>query len=130
MKAIESREDIVRLVDKFYIKVRKDSLLGDIFNHHIAKDEWPAHLSKLSDFWEGHLFRGTNFKGNPVQKHVQVDQHLKHTMSKEHFDRWLELWSETLDSLYEGELAEKAMQAAQRMGEAQLAVVQHHRPPE
>ena len=127
MKAIESREDIVLLVEKFYAKVRKDSLLGDIFNHHIATEDWPAHLSKLSDFWEGHLLRGTNFRGNPVQKHVQVDQHLKHTMSEEHFDRWLELWSETLDSLFEGELAEKAMQAAQRMGQAQLAVVRHHR---
>jgi len=128
MKAIESREDITRLVTKFYAKVRKDSLLGPIFNHHIASDEWPAHLSKLSDFWEVHLLRGSNFRGNPVQKHIQVDHHLQHTMNKEHFDRWLELWSETLDSLYEGELAQKAMLAAQRMGQAQLAVVQHNRP--
>mgnify|MGYP000400972812 FL=1 len=128
MKAIETREDITRLVAKFYAKIRKDSLLGDIFNNHIDSDEWPAHLSKLSDFWEVHLLRGSNFRGNPVQKHIQVDQQLKHTMNKEHFDRWLELWSETLDSLYEGELAEKAKQAAQRMGQAQLAVVQHNRP--
>lgn len=128
MKAIESREDIVRLVGQFYGKVRKDSLLGDIFNHHIASDEWPAHLAKLSDFWEGHLLRGTNFRGNPVKKHIQVDQQLKHTMNKQHFDRWLQLWSETLDSLYEGDLADKAKIAAQRMGQAQLAVVQHHRP--
>ena len=127
MKTIESREDIVRLVGKFYARVRKDDLLGNIFNHHIATEEWPAHLSKLSGFWEVHLLRGSNFKGNPVQKHIQVDQHLKNTMNKEHFDRWLELWSETLDSLYEGELTEKAMVAAQRMGKAQLAVVQHNR---
>lgn len=65
---------------------------------------------------------------DPVQKHLKVDQHLKHTKSKEHFDRWLELWSETLDSLFQGELAEQAKIAAQRMGQAQLAVVQHHRP--
>jgi len=128
MKAIESKEDITRLVAKFYAKVRKDSLLGAIFNHHIADDEWPAHLAKLSDFWEVHLLRGSSFRGNPVQKHIQVDQHLKHTMNKQHFDRWLELWSETLDSLYQGELADKAKLAAQRMGQAQLAVVQHNRP--
>lgn len=127
MKAIESREDIERLVVKFYAKVRKDGLLGDIFNHHIASDEWPAHLSKLTDFWEGHLLRGSNFRGNPVQKHIQVDQHLKQTMNEAHFDRWLELWSETLDSLYEGELAEKAKLAAHRMGQAQLSVVRHSR---
>lgn len=128
MKEINSREDIAHLVNKFYANVRKDSLLGEIFNHHIATEEWPAHLSKLSDFWEGHLLRGSNFRGNPVQKHIQVDQQLEHTMNQEHFDRWLELWSETLDSLYLGELAEKAKQAAQRMAQAQLAVVQRHRP--
>lgn len=127
MKAIESREDIVRLVDQFYAKVRKDDLLGPIFNHHIATDDWPAHLSKLSDFWEGHLLRGTKFKGNPVQKHIQVDQQLKHSMSMEHFDRWLKLWGETLDHLFEGELAEKAKLAAHRMGQAQLSIVQHNR---
>lgn len=127
MTAIESRADIERLVEKFYTKVRKDSLLGEIFNHHIATDDWPAHLSKLSDFWEGHLLRGTNFRGNPVQKHIQVDQQLKHTMSMEHFDRWLQLWSETIDSLYQGELAEKARLAAQRMAQAQLSIVQHNR---
>lgn len=130
MKAIETREDISRLVGEFYAKIRKDDLLGDIFNHHIAEDEWPAHLSKLTDFWEVHLLQGSNFRGNPVQKHLQVDQHLKHTMSKEHFDRWLELWSETLGSSYEGDLAEKAKLAAQRMGQAQLAVVLHNRPQE
>jgi hemoglobin len=128
MKEIESRDDIVRLVGAFYTKVRKDSLLGDIFNYHIASDEWPAHLSKLSDFWEGHLLQGSSFRGNPVQKHIKVDQQLKHTMNKEHFDRWLALWSETLDSLYEGELADKAKLAAMRMGQAQLSVVQHNRP--
>ena len=128
MKTIESREDIEHLVGTFYAKVRKDELLGPIFNHHIANNDWPAHLSKLTDFWEGHLLRGTNFRGNPVQKHLKVDEQLKHTMSKEHFDRWLGLWEETLTSMYEGELAERAMLAAQRMGQAQLAVVQHNRP--
>ena len=54
MKSIESREDVQLLVNTFYSKIRKDELLGPIFNSHISEDEWPQHLIKLtsSDFFK------------------------------------------------------------------------------
>ena len=50
MKEIESRSDINYLVNNFYSKIRRDNLLGPIFNSHISEEKWPAHLSKLTDF--------------------------------------------------------------------------------
>ena len=107
-KTIENREDINRLVHTFYRRIRKDELLGPIFNGHIANEQWPAHLDKLTDFWETNLLGIQNFKGHPSQKHAAVDRNLGHTIEQVHFGTWLNLWFETIDKLYEGELADKA----------------------
>ena len=91
MKDIESRADIEKLVDIFYAKIRKDNLLGPIFNKHISEESWPSHLSKLTDFWETNLFGVPRFKGNPSQKHVEVDRGLNHSVEQTHFGQWLNL---------------------------------------
>ncbi len=52
-KFIQSREEVSLLVRTFYGKVRKDDLLGPIFNG-IIKD-WEEHLELLTDFWETQL---------------------------------------------------------------------------
>ena len=128
MKTIETREDISILVNAFYAKIRKDEVLGDIFNSHIPEGSWGIHLSKLTDFWETNLFGIPKFKGNPSQKHVDVDKNLKHNIEKSHFDHWLEFWYETVDELYVGLRAERAKGAAQRMAFAQFMVILNHRP--
>ena len=53
-RGIHTREDVSLLVRTFYAKVRKDELLGPIFNG-IIKD-WETHLELLTDFWETNLF--------------------------------------------------------------------------
>jgi hemoglobin len=78
MKSIESREDVQLLVNTLYSKIRKDELLGPIFNSYISEDEWPQHLIKLTDFWETNLFGVPKFKGSPTQKHLKVDENLEY----------------------------------------------------
>ncbi len=127
MKTIETRKDISKLVNLFYIKIRKDELLGPIFNNHIAEEHWAPHLEKLTDFWETKLFGIPKFKGNPSVKHTNVDNNLNHTIIKDHFDTWLKLWFETIDGLYEGELAIKAKEISKNMAKGQLSTIQHNR---
>jgi hemoglobin len=128
MKRIESRDDVKLLVDTFYAAIRKDALLGPIFNARIPEDHWPAHLSKLTDFWETNLFAVRRFKGNPSRKHVDVDRHLLFTITEGHFEHWLELWFATVDRLFEGERAEQAKFAARKMATAQFNVIVQNRP--
>lgn len=130
MKAIENRSDINKLVLAFYATIRKDELLGPIFNKQIAPDHWPAHLEKLTDFWETNLFAKPVFKGNPTQAHIKTDFAFNNTISKEHFDHWLELWFQTIDSMYEGELAERAKHGAQNMATMQFIKIFQSRPKE
>ncbi|MDX1349770.1 MAG: group III truncated hemoglobin [Putridiphycobacter sp.] len=128
MKAIETRADIYKLVDQFYMRIRKDDLLGPIFNKHIPEDSWPSHLQKLTDFWETNLFGIPKFKGNPTQAHRNVDTDSNYTISQKHFGQWLHLWFTTLDSLFFGELADRAKMAARKMGTGQFLALFSARP--
>lgn len=128
MKTIENRNDLNILVNKFYVKIRKDELLGPIFNSHIPNEKWPEHLSKLTDFWEKSLFGVPVFKGNPSKKHINVDANLNHSVEQTHFEKWLGLWFETIDELYEGELATRAKESAIQMAKGQFMTMLHNRP--
>lgn len=128
MTKITNREDVRVLVHTFYDKIRQHNMLGPIFNGHITEEQWPAHLSKLTDFWESNLFGVRTFRGSPSKAHVKVDKNLNHTVSQHHFAQWLQLWFETIDELYEGELAEKAKEMARRMSTGQYIHIWQNRP--
>lgn len=128
MQTIQNRSDISLLVNRFYGKIREDGLLGPIFNYHIAEHQWPEHLSKLTDFWETNLFGVAKFKGSPSAKHLKVDRQQGHTIKQDHFARWLHLWFETIDELFEGELAAKAKASAQKMATGQFLTIWKNRP--
>lgn len=112
-KEIEDRGDVALLVRTFYKKIRKDALLGPIFNDLITN--WEEHLVLLTDFWEGQLFLKRTYSGNPVAAHIKVDVHMKGTMTPVHFGHWLQLWFSTIDELFVGETAWIAKNRAQKM---------------
>lgn len=128
MDTIKNRQDINTLVKLFYSKVRKDKTLGPIFNSHISDEQWSAHIEKLTDFWETNLFGISKFKGSPSAKHINVDKNLNYTIEQTHFGVWLQLWFETIDQLFEGELALRAKQSARKMSTGQYLTIWNHRP--
>lgn len=105
MEDIRSREDIEMLVNSFYDKVRKDDVIGYIFQQIIGND-WSHHLPIMYSFWETVLLNKAGYSGNPVKKHIEIDK--KVPLQQEHYERWLQLWHETLDNLFAGEVAETA----------------------
>ncbi len=113
-KEIESREDVSLLVNTFYSKVRKDELLGSIFNRIIT--DWPTHLELLTDFWETNLFFKRKYFGNPMHTHIEVDKKVHGTINELHFGTWINMWHETIDELFEGETANIAKNRARNMG--------------
>lgn len=107
-KEIENLEDIKLLVNGFYDSVRKDELLSPIFNKIIV-DKWPEHLEKMYRFWQSILLEEYTYSGNPFLAHANLG------ISEIHFKRWLSLFYETLDSSFEGEIAEKAKLQGEQM---------------
>jgi hemoglobin len=128
MKPIECQEDIHLLVNTFYSKIRKDELLGPIFNSHISENQWPHHLIKLTDFWETNLFGVRKFKGSPTKKHLKVDENLDYRIDALHFGKWLNLWVETINELFTGERADKAIYMARKMATGQYLTLWNQKP--
>lgn len=110
---LNSREQIALLVDEFYKKIRVHPVLGPIFNGVIT--DWPHHLNHLTNFWETSLLRAKSYKGNPIEKHQEVDKAVNQSIAMEHFGIWLQLWFETIDFYFHGETAQLAKNRARNM---------------
>lgn len=116
MTTIKTREDIALLVNTFYAKVRKKEGLSHFFNQMIVgEDAWSVHLEKLTDFWETQLLMARSFSGNPMAAHIKVDKAFNHDIDMKHFGMWLNLWYETIDELFEGNVAQLAKNKARNM---------------
>lgn len=113
------RAEIEQLVNEFYQRVRKDELLGFIFED-VAKTDWTSHLPKMYAFWETVIFGTGGFRGNPLAAHAKLTPMTN--MGREQFDRWLLLFHGTVDDLFSGENATHIKHAA-----ADMANVIHSR---
>lgn len=103
-------DDIKLLVDSFYDKVRDDDLLAPIFNS-VIQDRWPEHLERMYTFWQTVLLGQHTYMGSPFPPHANLP------VTKVHFDRWLDLFFNTIDEKFDGEIAAEAKWRASKMAE-------------
>src|SRR3954451_12200586 len=89
-------DDIASLVEAFYAKVREDPHLGPIFARALGEDGWDSHLATLRDFWSSVMLTSGRYKGAPLDVHRQLG-----SLTPGLFDRWLTLFGETCDELFE-----------------------------
>ena len=102
MKVILNHEDVRYLVEVFYSKVLKDETLNPFF-----KDlDFEAHLPRMIHFCSFVLLDEPGYTTNVVEKHLNMP------LEPLHFQRWLKLFNETIDELFEGEKVELAKQRA------------------
>ena len=107
-KEIKTPSDIKELVDKFYTKVNADDLLAPVFNNE-AKVDWETHLPKMYSFWGTQLIGTADYNGQPFPPHMKLHIH------KEHFERWIKLFIETVDENFTGDVAETAKYKAKNI---------------
>ena len=119
-KDITSMEDIKLLVDTFYGKIRVDILLGGIFNS-VIKDRWSEHLEKMYSFWQTVLLGEHTYNGTPFPPHAHLP------IEQKHFDAWLKLWYETIDSHFEGIKADEAKWRGDKMAFMFLSKIRYYR---
>lgn len=119
-KDIEHLEDIHFLVDSFYTKVRKDSLLSPIFNS-VIQEKWPEHLKKMYGFWQTVLLGEHTYYGNPFMPHADLP------IKAKHFERWVQLFLQTLDENFEGDKTVEARWRATKMSEMFQYKIAHYR---
>ena len=100
------------LVDRFYGKVRQDSLIGPVFDRAIH--DWPEHLDKLQAFWSSVMLTSGRYKGRPLPAHVKHGD----AITPQSFERWLSLWRETTDELMPPAAAAALQEKAARIAES------------
>jgi hemoglobin len=96
--------EVAAMVRCFYRDVAQDDLLGPMFND-VARVDWSEHIPKLTAFWCRGLFGTSGYSGYPFRAHQLV--HARRPFTAAHFERWLELFSETVDLGWAGPNAEK-----------------------
>ena len=102
---IQNRADLQKLVSNFYEKLLQQEEFKHIFLE-VAKIDILDHMDILIDFWESVLFQAQKYKNNTLEIHV--DLHQKYRLQESHFNEWLGTFNETVDELFEGEIADKA----------------------
>jgi hemoglobin len=109
---LDDAVEIAEMVRRFYADVAQDDLLGPVFND-VARVDWSEHLPKLTAFWCRALLSMPGYQGNPYRQHQAV--HDRSPFSRAHFERWLDLFHETLDLGWTGPRVEQAKALARKV---------------
>ncbi|NKQ40057.1 MAG: group III truncated hemoglobin [Sulfurovum sp.] len=92
-------ENIQKLVRTFYPTILSDEIVGPFFIEKIGADikskKWQIHLELLSNFWASMALGDTDYQGNPLAVHFDMPG-----ISREAFERWLELFHQAVDKVY------------------------------
>lgn len=108
-KDIETREELEDFLWAFYKKAFADELIGLFFTEVVPLD-LDTHVPVIANFWESVAFNKPSYRRNVMEVH----QHIHHLskIKKEHLDRWVKIFTETLDEHFEGSRAELMKQRA------------------
>ena len=108
-KDITQREDIDLLMRVFYDKLLADKSISYIFTD-VAKIDIHEHLPVIGNFWESILLNQNVYHNNAMKVHIDLDS--KSPLLKEHFDTWLKHFTQTVDELFDGNIALMGKQRA------------------
>jgi len=107
--AVPTRDNIAQLVATFYGQIRRDPLLGPVFAQALD-GRWDSHLPKMVDFWSSLVLGEKAYQGNLKATHQALSG-----ITPGHFERWLALFLDTVDQLYQPAAAAQFMEPALRI---------------
>ena len=95
-------------VERFYDRARLDPMLGPVFARAIQ--DWPPHIATITAFWTRTMLGAPGYAGNAFA------QHQGKGIEPEMFERWLALWRQTADELFDPEPARLLAGRAELIG--------------
>ncbi len=110
----DREREIALLVDTFYDVVRRDPILGPVFEKRVA--DWDRHLATMRDFWSAAACRTGRYSGRPINVHRRIPE-----IEAEHFPRWVSLWQQTVDDVVQSEIRHALKDFARRMATSMSA---------
>jgi hemoglobin len=102
---------IQTLVERFYARVRKDEVLGPIFEPVLAV-RWDEHIGQLADFWSSVILKSGRYAGKPHAAHQSL------SLEPDQFTRWLALFERTAQEVCPPDAAAVFVDRAHRIAES------------
>ncbi len=112
---IETVADCETLVRAFYGAAMTDPVIGFIFTD-VARLDLEAHVPVITSFWATILLGTGTYSGGAFRPHAELDR--KVHLREGHFERWVALWTATVDGLFAGPRAEQAKAHGARVARA------------
>ncbi|MBM70600.1 MAG: globin [Haliea sp.] len=106
---LDSRANIERFVDQFYAQVLADPVLAPIFLD-VAQIELDVHLPHIKDYWCKLLLGERAYRRHTMAIHRRL--HARQPLQSTDFQRWLALFTATVDAGFSGPGAERAKRVA------------------
>lgn len=108
-KEIENRDDVETMLLAFYKKAFEDEVIGHFFTTVVPLNI-ETHLPLITEFWMSVLFNTGYYSKNVMEVHTHINS--LSPIKKEHLDRWIKLFTETVDQFFVGDAAALAKQRA------------------
>ena len=110
------RASIEEMIRVFYASILKDEMLSPFFTKALGDDlnngKWHEHFHTLNSFWVMMMTGERGYNGDPFPPHAFLGP-----LKRENFERWLELFHETIYTFYTPEIAEKFYKKADILAE-------------
>jgi len=119
MRDIGTRIDIEKLMTAFYDKAFADDVIGYYFTE-VTHLNLEKHMPVIVNFWETILLKSNTYHNNAMEAHRHI--HSLSPFKAEHFQRWVKIFTETVDELFSGDVAENAKLKATSVGSAMTLI--------
>ena len=106
---ITNKEDLLQILSAFYNKAVADETIGHFFTHIIPLDI-PTHLPVIAAFWDAVVFGKPGYSKNVMEVHQHI--HQLSAITPQHLQHWVLLFTNTIDTFFEGDKATLMKQRA------------------
>jgi hemoglobin len=117
---VDSPEEIFEMVTRQYSDVVQDDLLAPYFSFDPDNLDWKAHIALVTDYWLHILLLAPDYDIDVVESHRHLHEHRAFT--PELFDRWLQIFVDTVDGGWRGPNASLAKKRATGTARAMAAM--------
>lgn len=115
-KDLDSIEEIFEMVTRQYADVVQDDLLAPYFSFGPGYIDWQAHIRSVADYWQHVVLLTPDYDIDVLEGHRHLHDHRAFT--PELFDRWLQIFLDTVDGGWTGPNASLAKKRATGMSRA------------
>lgn len=113
---LDSFEELFEMVTRQYSDVVQDELLAPYFTFGSGHLDWQAHIESVADYWQHVVLLTPDYDIDVLEGHRHL--HVHRAFNPELFDRWLEIFLDTVDGGWSGPNASLAKKRATGMARA------------